>query len=471
MAEDRFVVADLEDGILRLKSYLLRVIELQEHSIKLVEKHGSLANEVKETNTFMEEALAQEKFERLWIVKETRSELELQRLKIVSAFQLAFFITTLDVVLDGHKKTNNFQERMQQLYSVHTSDSAAARTQIQDLLQSLDTRISSQNAKLQSLIRYMESGGGQSSGTESTDTQKFFADVLTAVDGCNQLQDGYQLEELMFDSLHTEDLMWDPVKASDGYTYDRWTIVENDDHPDPAHRSLSDGRSPFSRAPLSILCDDVTVRQRLYTIEKFRNKGVEEKSKEMREKYRAKTLKLVEEGHDGEALERLENVLKWAPDDEVCRNHQDVISNRLRQHRNEISDRLDKSESFVRLGDENHGTVIESFQPQSQPDDPGAALSWALDAGLKLPVYALIVSIFVAVVFTGFQGRIALEEKLEAYSISPTVTKEAENVQLTAKKDCKEEILAAKNGMSRREKTLYFRLSSIRLDVDREPIC
>ncbi|KAL2633639.1 hypothetical protein R1flu_005118 [Riccia fluitans] len=338
MAEDRFVVADLEHGILRLKSYLLQVRELKEHNINVVEDIriftetletnlqslkrdlprsvstealGSLANEVKETNTFMEEALAQEKFKNLWTVKETRSKLELQRQKLVSAFQLAFFITTLDVVLDGHKKTNNFQERMQQLYSVHTSDSAAARTQIQDLLQSLDTRISGQNAKLQSLINYMESGGSQSSGTASTDTQKFFADVLTAVD---QLPDDYRLEELMFDPLYTEDLMWDPVKASDGYTYDRWTIVQNDDHPD--HRSLSDGRSPFSRAPLSILCDDVTVRQRLYTIEKFRNEGVEKKSKEMREKYRTKTLELVMKGHDGEALERLENVLKWAPDDE-----------------------------------------------------------------------------------------------------------------------------------------------------------
>ncbi|KAL2631997.1 hypothetical protein R1flu_016683 [Riccia fluitans] len=183
--------------------------------------------------------------------------------------------------------------------------------------------------KLQTIISYMESGGSQSSGTESTDTQRFFADVITAVD---QRQDGYQLEELMFDALHTEDLMWDPVKASDGYTYDRWTIVQNDDH---HRRSLSDGRSPFNRAPLSVLCDDVTVRQRLYTIEKFRNEGVEKKSKEMREKYRTKTLELVKDGHDGEALERLENLLKWAPDDEECRTHQDVISNRLRQHRNE----------------------------------------------------------------------------------------------------------------------------------------
>ncbi|KAL2644961.1 hypothetical protein R1flu_012548 [Riccia fluitans] len=251
---------------------------------------------------------------------------------------------------------NNFQERMQQLYSVHTSDSATARTQIQGLLQSFDTRISDQNAKLQSLINYMESGGSQSTGTESTDIQNFFADVLTAVD---QLQDDYQLVELMFDPLYTQDLMWDPVKASDGYIYDRWTKVENEDHPE--HRSLSDDRSPFSRAPLSILCDDGTVRRRLYTIEKFRNEGVEKKSKEMRERYRTKTLELMMEGHDGEALERLENVLKWAPDDEVCRNHQDVISNRLRQHPNVISDRLDKSQSFVRLGDENHRTVTGRF--------------------------------------------------------------------------------------------------------------
>ncbi|KAL2641503.1 hypothetical protein R1flu_009090 [Riccia fluitans] len=327
------VIKELDHGITRLKNYLLKVKVLMKHSVTLVEEItiftgtletnlpptvptkalGSLTNEVEEANTFMEEALQQEKFKNLWTLRETRSKLESRRQKLMAAFHLAFIITSLDVALDGYRKMSNFQERMQELYSVHTPDSVAARTQIQDLLQPLVSRISGQDEKLQSLVSYVENGVSPSNTRDSWNIQKFFADVLAAVD---QQQKDFQLEELMFDPIYTEDLMWDPVKASDGFTYDRWTIVENDDHPD--HRSLSDSRSPFTRAPLSILCDDVTIRQRLYTIEKFRKENVENKSREMRENYRTKTLELVMEGHDGEALERLEHVLQWASDDDTA---------------------------------------------------------------------------------------------------------------------------------------------------------
>ncbi|KAL2641510.1 hypothetical protein R1flu_009097 [Riccia fluitans] len=367
------VITELEDRITRLQGYLLEVKELKKNSKKLVEEIrtfaesleenlqflkknlpptvstkalGTLANDLEEANTFMAEALQRGKFKSLWTDRETRSKLESRRQKLVSAFQLAFIITSLDVTFDGYKKVNNFQERMQELYSVHTSDAAGARTQIQDLLHPLVSRINGQDERLRRLIDYVENGLSRSNAAESTDVQKFFAEVLAAVD---ELQNDYHLEELMYDPVYTDDLMWDPVKASDGWTYDRWTIVENDHH--PYHRSLPDGRSPFTRKPLSVLCDDVTVRQRLYTMEKFRNENLEQKCKEMREKYRITTLELVREGHDGEALERLEHVLTWAPEDAVCRKHRDTISDRLGK---------------LKAAEENLWTTVEVLRPQSK---------------------------------------------------------------------------------------------------------
>ncbi|KAL3677882.1 hypothetical protein R1sor_020838 [Riccia sorocarpa] len=375
------VITELQDGITQLKKHLLDVKEMSNYSRKLADEvtlftktldtnleflttHlpatasrkalGSLINELEAANKFMADALEQKKFKSAWSVKEAKGKLESRRQKLASSFQLAFIITSLDGAFVGHRKTNDFQERLQEVYSVHTFDSAVARTQIQELLEPLVCRIRGQDEKLKTVLRYVEDGVRQNNAAESTDVQKFFADVLAAVD---ELQNDYYLEELMYDPIYTDNLMWDPVKASDGFTYDRWTIVEHGDHPDPNHRSILDGRSPFTRAPLSILCDDVTVRQRLYTIQKFRKEEAERKSTEMRKLYRMKTLELVTEGHDGEALERLEHVLKWAPGDEECQKHRDIIS-----------DRLKKSESSTKSADESIQTMIEDLQRRSQYD-------------------------------------------------------------------------------------------------------
>ncbi|KAL3677916.1 hypothetical protein R1sor_020872 [Riccia sorocarpa] len=374
------VITELQDGITQLKNHLLEVRDMSKYSRKLVDEVtrftetldrnfefltadlpptasgkalGSLINELGEANKFMADALEQKKFKSSWSVKEAKSKLESRRQKLVSTFQLAFIITSLDVALDGHRKTNDFQERLQELYSVHAVDSAVGRTQLHELLEPLVSSKRGQDEKLQSLLRSVEDGVRQSNATESTDVQKFFADVLAAVD---QLQNDYNLEELMYDPLYTDDLMWDPVKASDGLTYDRWTIVEHDDHPD--HRSIPDGRSPFTRAALSILCDDVTVRQRLYTVQKFQKEEAERKSTEMRKMYRMTTLDLVMEGHDGEALERLEHVLQWAPGDVECRNYRDIISHRL-----------GKSESSTNSADGSLRTMVEDLHRQSQENE------------------------------------------------------------------------------------------------------
>ncbi|KAL3685419.1 hypothetical protein R1sor_003441 [Riccia sorocarpa] len=380
--------AELEDGVAQLQRYLLHVKELKKQRTILVEEVRtfaealdenllflktnlpptdskkaleSLGNEVKDANAFMAEALGRGNFTGLWTDREVRSNLESRRQKLVSAFQLAFMTTALDVMFDRCRKVDNFHERINELYSVHISDVAAARTQIQDLLQPLVAGISVQDEKHQNLISHVKNElhmivkrNYRFSTTESIYIQEFFVDVLAAVE---QQQNEYQLEELMYDAHYTEDLMWDPVKATDGFTYDRWTIVENDDHPD--HRSLPDGLSPFTRAPLSILCDDVTVRQRLFTMEKYSKENIEKRCKEMREKYRTKTLELVMDNQDGEALERLEHVLQWAPEDEVCRKHQAAISLRLGKPQASPTKPIEES---VRA-------LIEDLQSQAKLDE------------------------------------------------------------------------------------------------------
>ncbi|KAL3685421.1 hypothetical protein R1sor_003443 [Riccia sorocarpa] len=380
--------AELEDGVAQLQRYLLHVKELKKQRTILVEEVrtfaealdenllflktnlpptdskkalGSLGNEVKGANAFMAEALGRGKFTGVWTDREVRSHLESRRQKLVSAFQLAFMTTSLDVMFDRCRKVDNFHERINELYSVHISDVPAARTQIQDLLQPLVAGISVQDEKQQNLISHVKNElhmivkrNYRFSTTESIYIQEFFVDVLAAVE---QQQNEYQLEEMMCDAFYTEDLMWDPVKATDGFTYDRWTIVQNDDHPD--HRSLPDGLSPFTRAPLSILCDDVTVRQRLFSTEKFRKENIEKKCKEMQEKYRTKTLELVMDNQDGEALERLEHVLQWAPEDEVCRKHQAAISLRLGKPQASPTKPIEES---VRA-------LIEDLQSQAKLDE------------------------------------------------------------------------------------------------------
>ncbi|KAL3682496.1 hypothetical protein R1sor_000518 [Riccia sorocarpa] len=336
---------------------------------------GLLANEVAEANRFMGECLEQDKFKRIWSARKTRSTLESLRQKLVSCFQLALFITSLDVTIEGQNRPTDFQQRMINLYFTHASDPLAARGQLQTLLQPLASEIKRQDQTLEKLVEFVERGGAANTGIatdRSTETEKFFADVLATVE---QLQSNYRdpsssspnhddspdssdsaLEELVYDPV-TKEIMIDPVKGSDGYTYDRWTIVNN---------NLV--VSPFTRESLSIVCDDVTLRSWLFT--KFHSQKLEEKFLRLREEYRRTTLDLVREGHDGEALERLEHVLKWAPKDSECQQLQREISSRLEKWRS-----LAESASPVflvsnRINPNNAVGAGSSFTPQ--PDDKEA---------------------------------------------------------------------------------------------------
>ncbi|KAL2611143.1 hypothetical protein R1flu_022835 [Riccia fluitans] len=280
----------------------------------------TLAEELEEASRFMEEGLNEGKFKSLWTAKETSSKLKSLRKKLLSAFQMAFFITSLDVAINGCNRMSNFQERMLELSSAYISDSVAATARIQELLQPIISTIHRQDRKLQSIIDYVEETRARKD-TESTNNEKFFNDVLAAVNRTsddlvgNSSRDDDSDDEEFRDPI-TKEVMYDPVKGSDGFTYDRWTILDN---------GIS--RSPNTQEPLSIVCDDINVRRRLF--HKFRSLQLEKKFAEKRQEYRSLSLELEKNGHDAEALEMLENVLKWAPRDSEWQLFREVIKSRL----------------------------------------------------------------------------------------------------------------------------------------------
>ncbi|KAL2645145.1 hypothetical protein R1flu_012732 [Riccia fluitans] len=287
---------------------------------KLPKSISRQALELEEASRFMEEGLNEGKFKSLWTAKETSSKLKSLRKKLLSVFQMAFFITSLDVAINGRNRMSNFQERMLELSSAYTSDSVAATARIQELLQPIISTVHRQDRLLQNIIDYVEETRARKE-TESTNNEKFFIDVLAAVSRTsddllgNSSRDDDSDDEEFRDPI-TKDLMCDPVKGSDGFTYDRWTILDN-----------GITISPFTKEPLSIVCEDINVRRRLF--HKFQSLQVEKKFTEKRQEYRSLSLELEKNGHEAEALEMLENVLKWAPRDSECQHFREVIKRRL----------------------------------------------------------------------------------------------------------------------------------------------
>lgn len=111
-----------------------------------------------------------------------------------------------------------------------------------------------------------------------------------------------------FDDPITAEKMCDPVTCSDGFTYDRWTILDNGMR-----------RSPYDRnVKFGILCDNITTRSKLFRA--FPEQ--ESQFRERRKKYREEALQHANadpvEFYD--AIEKLSNVLQWLPRDIECKH-------------------------------------------------------------------------------------------------------------------------------------------------------
>ncbi|BBN05077.1 hypothetical protein MPTK1_3g10080 [Marchantia polymorpha subsp. ruderalis] len=283
---------------------------------------GSLTEKLKEATDFVQSRQKQGSFQTMWDDQETEEELESMRQRLVSAYQMAVFITILDVAVDGNRRTNQFQYRMMELSSAYSVDSKAVGREVRELLQPLVMGKRRQDEKLEevfALVKDLE----RSDGNE--DAERFFNVVLQNIESLTHIQENAMdlvITEDDVDEFYdpiTCELMCDPVKGSDGRTYDRWTIIDNDITQSPF--------DPRNDRPFSILCDDINVRGRLF--KKFHATGVETKFRERRQAYRNQAFQLAKDGHEAEALVALENVLKWAYNDKVCQELRDAIAPRI----------------------------------------------------------------------------------------------------------------------------------------------
>lgn len=137
--------------------------------------------------------------------------------------------------------------------------------------------------------------------------------------------------------------MIDPVVATNGHTYCRWTIIDNNMIRDP-HDPSKD---------LTIMVDNVNLRRGLFDM--FPEQT--EKYRQRRQEYRCKALSLARSNQLADAVVALQHVLKWNENDEECALAHDEVKEILKnidiQHSHDMPDPSPSNgdQSLSRVGD------------------------------------------------------------------------------------------------------------------------
>ncbi|KAL3677909.1 hypothetical protein R1sor_020865 [Riccia sorocarpa] len=213
----------LTEGITQLIKYLAEVRAIKKHN-KLIQEEitnfserlrsnlelvrtklpervsgvalDTLVKDLQKANEYMQQSLAEGKFKTFWSAKETRACLEALRQKLMASFQMAFLVTTLDVALEGHRSTENFQGVMVGLFHSQKSDSAAAQAshlaELRGLFKPLvwgqDQQMQRQDQHMQKQEQMMKMVDDMratlnqiASQQEDGISEKFLNDVITAI--------------------------------------------------------------------------------------------------------------------------------------------------------------------------------------------------------------------------------------------------------------------------------------------------
>nr|XP_024373308.1 pre-mRNA-processing factor 19-like [Physcomitrium patens] len=165
-------------------------------------------------------------------------------------------------------------------------------------------------------------------------------DILAAITSLEEAITKYS-DDFMDPILHT--LMIDPVVATNGHTYCRWTIIDNNMIRDP-HDPSKD---------LTIMVDNVNLRRGLFDM--FPEQT--EKYRQRRQEYRCKALSLARSNQLADAVVALQHVLKWNENDEECALAHDEVKEILKnidiQHSHDMPDPSPSNgdQSLSRVGD------------------------------------------------------------------------------------------------------------------------
>ncbi|CAM6118948.1 unnamed protein product [Calypogeia fissa] len=163
------------------------------------------------------------------------------------------------------------------------------------------------------------------------------------------------LEDLCTDPI-TMDLMCDPVKCNDGRTYCRWTIVEKRMNTSPYDRNMK----------LVISCDDITLRSLLFS--EFSDQ--ESKFRERRNQHREEALQhaRADPVELEDAIEKLNNVLKWDPRDTECETELAKVLD-LVEHQN-----LSLLDTIPEVGHEDVMALLDTIPEVRHEDVIGARI-------------------------------------------------------------------------------------------------
>ncbi|KAI5057856.1 hypothetical protein GOP47_0027871 [Adiantum capillus-veneris] len=177
---------------------------------------------------------------------------------------------------------------------------------------------------------------------QTSDAEKFFEDVLGALGGLSVKNQGDAASSSSsssrpvthasgsakrspslvkwYEDPITWEIMCDPVKATDGHTYDRWTILRK-----PCHMATSPFR-PDDLRPFHIATDDIDVRSRLF--HKFPEQESQFRAKHAA--YRDAALHEAQVGHFADSVSMLRHVLEWAPHDVECNEKLQYVQRQMR---------------------------------------------------------------------------------------------------------------------------------------------
>lgn len=126
--------------------------------------------------------------------------------------------------------------------------------------------------------------------------EKFWADVLGALEASKCAPEDEEIPDRFLDPI-LADVMVDPILASNGITYCRWTIIDNNMTSDPHNPSEE----------LTILGDNVGLRSELFD----RFPDLSQKFRQRRDEYRSEALSLAARGLLADAMLALQHVLRW----------------------------------------------------------------------------------------------------------------------------------------------------------------
>ncbi|KAI5057293.1 hypothetical protein GOP47_0027308 [Adiantum capillus-veneris] len=308
----------------------------------------------------------------LWDANKIQSRLQVLCDRVMTSFQTRLSVAALDVAIEGKQAQDAFQEAMLKVnkelqescfstsISLKQEQHVALRNELRQALQPITIALESHSHRIEAAVSIIHSLQPQTS-----DAEKFFEDVLAALGGLSVKNQGDAASRSnsssrpvthasgsakrspslvkWYEDPVTWEIMCDPVKATDGHTYDRWTILRK-----PCHMVMSPFR-PDDLRPFHIATDDIDVRSRLF--HKFPEQESQFRAK--RAAYRDAALHEAQLGRFADSVSMLRHVLDWAPHDVECSEKLQYVQRQMRAASGKLIPSTDDANLFAREVDQS----------------------------------------------------------------------------------------------------------------------